>query len=253
MGPEYSSVLGNETDKLALLALKSQITDDPQKILLSWNSSSHFCKWTGVICGHKQERVTGLNLKGRKLDGTITPHIGNFSFLHSLDLSDYYFRGGFPPELGNLGRLQILNMSNNLLEGQVPASLSGCSNLVSLALRKNFLIGKIPPEIGSLQNLISLSYNNFNGNIRNTIGLDLPKLKIFYLAFNFFTGQIPDSLSNASALEGIDVLHNNFTGKVPVSFGSSHNLQVFSVGYNLLGNGGSEDLNFVDSLTNCSN
>ncbi|CAI9780439.1 unnamed protein product [Fraxinus pennsylvanica] len=249
------SVLGNETDKLALLDLKSQINDDPQRILASWNSSSHFCNWTGVICGHGQERITGLNLKGQKLDGTIAPHIGNFYFLYSLDLSDNYFRGGLPAELGSLGRLQILNLSNNFLQGQVPASLSGCTNLSSLVLRKNFLIVKIPTEIWSLQKLVKLDLRSNNLTVNKFFGefppqlYNLTSLEEISLSYDSFT----DSLSNASALEGIDVLQNNFTGKVPLSLGSLHNLQVFSVGYNLLGSGGSDDLNFVISLTNCSN
>ncbi|GLT46281.1 hypothetical protein SLA2020_400990 [Shorea laevis] len=56
----------NENDRLALLAFKDRIVEDPLGILTSWNESSHFCNWTGVLCSKKhQGRVTVLNLGGQ--------------------------------------------------------------------------------------------------------------------------------------------------------------------------------------------
>ncbi|KAH0691123.1 hypothetical protein KY285_017051 [Solanum tuberosum] len=60
-----AAFLGNETDKLALLGFKSQITEDPARVFASWNDSVHFCQWTGVKCGLRHGRVIRLNLKGR--------------------------------------------------------------------------------------------------------------------------------------------------------------------------------------------
>ncbi|KAM2969691.1 hypothetical protein FF2_016758 [Malus domestica] len=54
---------GNERDRLALLAIKAQIKQDPHQVLSSWNESVHFCKWYGVTCSPRhRERVTVLNL-----------------------------------------------------------------------------------------------------------------------------------------------------------------------------------------------
>ncbi|KAG5575676.1 hypothetical protein H5410_055810 [Solanum commersonii] len=61
----------------------------------SWNDSSHFCHWPGVTCGIKYQIVTHLNLKGKRLAGSISPYIGNLSFLNSLDLSDNSFEEKF--------------------------------------------------------------------------------------------------------------------------------------------------------------
>lgn len=93
---EYTTAftLGNETDRASLLAFKTEITEDSLGALASWNNSLHICKWAGVACGLKHQRVTSLNLQGLKLSGTISPHLGNLSFLRSLDLSDNYFQGG---------------------------------------------------------------------------------------------------------------------------------------------------------------
>ncbi|KAK6148199.1 hypothetical protein DH2020_019111 [Rehmannia glutinosa] len=328
--PEYANaadIPGNKTDKLALLAFKSLINEDPLSVLASWNNnSSNFCNWTGVECNLEIPRVTGLNLTGQKLSGIITPHVGNFSFIEILDLSGNSFQGEIPIQLGNLERLQILNMSNNHLQGQIPAGLSNCTNLRNLALDHNYLIGMVPPELGLLSQLttlylgsnnltgtvpsslgnltflreldmsynyltgevpstmshlkslktfrlsvnylsgefppflynltslefIALSFNNLTGNLRNDMGLALPNLRRIWLAYNFFTGFIPNSFSNASKLENIDLIRNNFTGKVPLSL-SKLNLLKLSVGLNYLGLGEPDDLDFVTSLTNCSN
>ncbi|KAK7386838.1 hypothetical protein VNO78_27176 [Psophocarpus tetragonolobus] len=73
--------LGNETDQLSLLRFKAEVEKDPFDVLASWNSSTHYCKWHGVTCSLKRQRVTSLNLKGYALRGLIPPEIGSLSFL----------------------------------------------------------------------------------------------------------------------------------------------------------------------------
>ena len=46
-----SSTSGNETDHLALLAIKSAIKD-PLGALASWNHSLHHCYWEGITRRH---------------------------------------------------------------------------------------------------------------------------------------------------------------------------------------------------------
>ncbi|CAN1321048.1 Putative receptor-like protein kinase At3g47110 [Linum perenne] len=48
---------------------------------MSWNSSTHFCQWKGVSCAATHARVTALELQSQELSGSISPHIGNLSFL----------------------------------------------------------------------------------------------------------------------------------------------------------------------------
>ncbi|MCD9640511.1 hypothetical protein HAX54_025864 [Datura stramonium] len=93
-----AAFLGNETDKLALLGFKSQITEDPSRVFASWNHSVHFCKWTGVKCGLRRERVIRLNLKGLRLAGTVSGHLGNLSFANYLDLAENSFHDEIPPK-----------------------------------------------------------------------------------------------------------------------------------------------------------
>ncbi|KAL5719936.1 non-specific serine/threonine protein kinase [Ranunculus cassubicifolius] len=322
-----TNLLGNETDILALLAFKSQITLDPSQVLTSWNESNHFCQWEGVICGHKHQRVTKLDLWSRGLVGSISPHIGNLSFLRRLDLRNNSFQGEIPAKVGQLSRLESLLLSNNSLEGEIPVNISYCSNLKDLRLYNNHLVGNIPTKIGFLQKLtminlginqltggippsfgnitslqfFSLGSNHLDGNIPSAIGqlknltilvlgdnklsgivppslynlsnlevfgfsvnhmtgklpvdigLTLPVVKRFNIGGNQFFGPIPTSLFHASKLEFIDLSQNKFTGKVPLAVGNLKNLRWLNLEENSLGSGKNGDLDFVTSLTNCSN
>jgi hypothetical protein len=133
---------GNETDRLSLLAFKAQITD-PLDALSSWNASTHFCKWSGVICGHRHQRIVELNLQSSQLTGNLSPHIGNLSFLRVLNLEGNYFSRDIPQELGRLFRLQRLVLGNNTFSGEIPVNISSCSNLLVLHLGSNNLTGKM--------------------------------------------------------------------------------------------------------------
>ena len=76
----------NGTDRLALLKFKGSVPHDPYNILNSWNDSMHFCNWLGIKCSRRHQRVTVLDLQGHKLRGTLSPYIGNLSFLRSIIL-----------------------------------------------------------------------------------------------------------------------------------------------------------------------
>ncbi|KAL5719914.1 non-specific serine/threonine protein kinase [Ranunculus cassubicifolius] len=229
-----SSLLGNETDILALLAFKSQISD-PSQVLTSWNESSHFCQWEGVICGHKHQRVTKLDLRSRGLVGSISPHIGNLSFLRVLDLRNNSFQGEIPANVDQLSRLEALILLNNSLVGEIPVNISYCSNLISLILYNNRLVGNIPTELGSLQKLIELhlAVNELNGGIPPSFG-NVTSLQFFSLASNHLDGNIPSTLGQLKNLTFLSLGINNLSGIVPPSLYNLSNLEVFEVVLNHL-------------------
>ncbi|KAL5710358.1 non-specific serine/threonine protein kinase [Ranunculus cassubicifolius] len=319
--------MGNDTDRHALLAIKEGITQDPHGVMSSWNESTHFCNWLGVTCSlrHRQ-RVMGLNLGNHELFGTISPSVGNLSFLREFNLSNNNFNGNIPEEFGRLSRLQLLDLSHNSMGGEIPVNLSACAELSNLILQynglegsipfqlsslkklsflylgANHLTGTIPPSIGncsllrnlsmarntlhgsipnefgqlsqlqhfavsfnmlygiippSLYNITSLyvfsvAGNKMNGSISSSVGQTLPNLKYFYLDGNSFQGPIPVSLSNASKLEILNIGFNNFTGSVPKNLGSLQSLTILGLGDNKLGYERDDDLNFINSLSNCT-
>ncbi|XP_058070972.1 probable LRR receptor-like serine/threonine-protein kinase At3g47570 [Magnolia sinica] len=228
--------LKNETDRLALLAFKYGISEDPLGILSSWNDSLHFCKWKGVTCSrHHHHRVTILNLSGHSLVGYLSPHIGNLSFLRRIDLSNNIFQGQIPQKIDRLLRLQHLNLSVNSLQGEIPSNLSHCSELVAISLMRNQLVGELPAELGSLSKLILLSvmFNDLSGSIPPSLG-NLSSLTTLYLTSNNFEGQIPNHLGQLAGIITFQIGGNQLSGTIPPSIYNLSSIQVFSVAANRL-------------------
>lgn len=186
----------NQTDQEALLAFKDLISEDPFNSLSSWNNSLQFCSWQGVTCGRRHRRVTSLNLSSLELAGSLSPHIGNLTFLRVIDLSRNRFHHIFPPEVGQLFRLRYLSLANNSFQGELPSTLGICSNLIFLNLYGNNFRGKIPSALGSLSRLRRLS-----------------------LASNHFTGAIPPSFGNLSSMQRASLQLNNLEGIIPAELG----------------------------------
>ncbi|CAI9093631.1 OLC1v1029180C1 [Oldenlandia corymbosa var. corymbosa] len=207
-----------ETDHSALLALKSHITSDPHQILSkNWSSSSpssSVCGWIGVRCSPLHGRVTSLNVSDMGLTGTIPPHLGNLSFLVSLDLSKNYFHGSLPQELSQLRRLRFLRLSYNNFSGSLPTSFP--DKLQTMALHHNDFDGIIPSSISNLQDLqvLDLNSNSLTGNIPEEMG-NLQRLTYLNFQYNFLVGSIPSSIFNISTLETLALTYNNLTGILP--------------------------------------
>ncbi|XP_065637672.1 probable LRR receptor-like serine/threonine-protein kinase At3g47570 [Quercus suber] len=256
-----TSVVGgnNETDRLALLEFKAKITADPLQVLSSWNHSIHFCQWRGVTCGRRHQRVIKLDLQSSKLVGSISPHVGNLSFLKNLSLPGNSFRNEIPSEIDHLRRLQILEMYNNTLSGKIPRNLSHCTNLKYINFGRNLLDGEIPTTLGTLSKLqfINFEVNNLTGSIPpsfgnlsslqkfgamdNNLGGSIPtsfgqltKLIVFAASTNRLSGTIPPSIFNLSSLQGFDVGFNQIQGHLPSDMGITlPNIENFNIYNNL--------------------
>ncbi|XP_024022659.1 putative receptor-like protein kinase At3g47110 [Morus notabilis] len=250
-----ANTLGNETDRFALLKFKEMISSGPYGVMSSWNDSVHFCKWPGISCGKRHQRITALDLHGYNLRGLMSPYIGNLSFLRFIYLGENSFFGEIPPQVGHLRRLRHLNLSYNMLQGKIPVNLSHCSKLRILRLRKNKLTGVIPLELGSLLKLVELGLsvdNHFKGILPPNIGFTLPNLQIFFISGNEFSGTIPSSIPNATELQVFECLDNKFFGQVPTNLGNLPDLRWLGLGRNILGNNSANSLDFIPPLTNCS-
>ncbi|PWA78009.1 leucine-rich repeat protein [Artemisia annua] len=247
-----------ETDHLALLEIKSTITDDPQGVFKSWNDSFPFCLWQGVTCSCRHQRVTRLNLTSKGLVGSLSPYLGNLSFLTYLTLDDSQLHGSIPSEITRLYRLQRLSLQNNSFTGEIPANMSSCSRLSvvrlsfnmlsrkisntfssmpmikTLSLSKNYLTGGIPPTIGNLTTLeiLGLDYCPLGGTIPYSF-IKLQNLRKVSLGECGLTGAFPSFLFNLSMLEHITVTANQLHGSLPsnLCFTQPH-LQILELGLN---------------------
>ncbi|XP_019191185.1 PREDICTED: probable LRR receptor-like serine/threonine-protein kinase At3g47570 [Ipomoea nil] len=243
-----SKLPGNETDIISLLEFKKMIKDDPFGVMASWNETIHFCGWPGVLFGRRHLRVMSLNLRSLKLVGSLTPHIGNLSFLKALDLqnnsfSDFSYNNltcNIPSDLGTLNNLQVISFIHNNLVGKIPHSLGNLSLLNSFAVSINNLFGEIPDSLCKLSKLqyllvsqnnlsgiippslfnhssmlaINLAGNHIRGTLHPNLFVTLPHLLYFSIYENNFVGSIPVTLSNATQMQMFSVTDNKMTGKV---------------------------------------
>ncbi|CAL5363839.1 unnamed protein product [Camellia sinensis] len=274
----------NETDRLSLLAIKAKIIDDPLHVLSSWNDSIHFCMWQGIKCEHRGQRVTALDLQSRKLVGSISPHLGNLSFMRELQLQNNSFGNEIPLEIGevpvdlgflsklatviihdnnltgslsplaNLSSLKALSAAENFFDGSIPDGFGQLKNLQKLAIGINRLSGVIPPSLFNLSSLTMFDVigNQIQGSLPWVLGITLPNIEFFNICDNQFTGLIPASISNSSKLHYLIMVQNKLIGKVP-NLERLRNLEWLSISGNQLGSGEADDLNFISSLINATN
>ncbi|XVF83060.1 hypothetical protein PTKIN_Ptkin16aG0102100 [Pterospermum kingtungense] len=231
--PASALASGNETDRLALLALKGQLTGGSPGVLSSWNDSLHFCDWEGVRCGRQRQRELVLHMN--RFGGVLPDSIANLSTqLGTLYMGGNRISGSIPEGIANLVNLNIFHMGVNLLTGEIPKSIGKLQNLEELHLPANSFSGKIPSSIGNLTRLstLVLTINNFEGRIPTSLRR-CKRLQIMALPRNKLIGSTPDQLFSAfESLIGLDLSHNSFTGLLPSDIGTLKNLVELKVDHN---------------------
>ncbi|KAG8378391.1 hypothetical protein BUALT_Bualt08G0132600 [Buddleja alternifolia] len=184
------TIFNSTTDHDALLAFRNTVTSDPYGILANnWSTNNtSFCYWIGVSCGIRHQRVTALNFSGFDLGGTIAPHLGNLTFVRSLDISFNNFTGFIPDELSKLRRLEVINMGVNSFTGTIPPWFGTLPELQHINVKNNTFSGSIPPSLFNSSKLLTLE-----------------------MGFNFLDGEVPRMYSNSSSIETINLEYNHFT------------------------------------------
>ncbi|KAL5219852.1 hypothetical protein ABZP36_024565 [Zizania latifolia] len=220
-------------DAAALLAFKATAVGG-NGVLASWNASAGPCSWEGVRCSRLQ-RVVALSLPSHGLSGTLSPAVGNLSFLRTLNLSLNELHGDIPASLGRLRRLRTLDLSFNTFSGELTGNLTSCTSLQYLVLRSNKLTGRIPADLGdTLTRLrwLGLDNNSFTGFVPASLG-NLTFLQVLYLRMNMLEGTLPQELgSNMPQLLSLDICANNLHGALPSSLYNLSSLKNFDIGNN---------------------
>ncbi|KAK6131115.1 hypothetical protein DH2020_035144 [Rehmannia glutinosa] len=205
-------------DQDSLVAFKTTITSDPYQILTkNWSTNASICTWIGVTCNINHQRITSLNFSGFGFEGTVSPNLGNLTFLSSLDLSSNNFTGLIPSELSNLRRLKVINLGFNSFTGNIPPWFRILKQLECIFLNNNNISGSILPSVGenSKLRILNLGYNLLAGNIPQEI-VNLSALETLDLKYNQFTGSIPFGIFNLSGIEKIDLTGNSLSGGLPM-------------------------------------
>ncbi|KAK9714321.1 hypothetical protein RND81_06G086200 [Saponaria officinalis] len=225
---------GNDTDRKALLAIKSQLVDHPDGVLSSWNNSVHHCYWDGVTCGRKHNRVTVLDLNSRGLAGKIPDSLGNLSHLSEIHLDYNNLEEGIPQNIGNCRSLLELTLSNNELNGTLDSRLfTGSAAFIQLDLSYNRLTGSLPLEISKQTSLgdLKLSANKFSGVLPEGLG-ECTELLYVYMDRNSFHGDIPSSYSSLTSVNEVDFSQNNLSGPIPAFFSEISSIYYLNLSQN---------------------
>jgi Leucine-rich repeat (LRR) protein len=154
------------------------------------------------------------------LSGTIPNELGDLPELTFLDLSwNRKLVGPIPASIGKLKELRMLMLDTSGLTGTIPMELTFLKNLNTLHLEQNALSGPIPHRLFaafSAMNEVHLSENQLIGGTlpANIFG---PKSQLNKLSLSNcrFSGTIPSSWSNWTALNNLDLSNNQLTGSIP--------------------------------------
>ncbi|GAU15765.1 hypothetical protein TSUD_235810 [Trifolium subterraneum] len=178
-----------------------------------------------------------LFLHGNHLIGQIPIGISSLHKLQKLWIANNNLTGRIPSFIGNLSSLTTLGMARNHLEGNIPQEMCSLKNLTIMQLGENRLYGAFPSCLYNMSSLtiISATLNEFNGSLPSNMFNTLSNLQYFIIGGNKFSGTIPISIANASALRELHLPGNNLVGQVP-SLGKLHDLQLLNLEINNLGN-----------------
>ncbi|XP_060192506.1 receptor-like protein 43 [Lycium barbarum] len=141
----------------------------------------------------------------RELDlGSVTffylesvPHcLGSMVGLGDLDLRKNNFSRSLPPLYRQSTSLTNIVLNGNHFEGPLPVSSLNCIGLEVLDMGNNAIDDTFPAWLGTLEELqvLILKSNTFHGPISTRQKFCFPKLLIFDLSHNEFSGSLPSGV-----------------------------------------------------------
>ncbi|CAL9088896.1 unnamed protein product [Musa acuminata var. zebrina] len=182
-----------------------------------------------------------LDLSLNLLSGEIPQAMGNLTNLKYLDLSKNNITGSIPMAFGDLINLEKLFLLRNQISGQIPETINRLYNLQKLDVSCNHLTRLVPGTLNELCNLsfIDLSYNHIGGELTDLIDSSLrcEQRATIYLSIsgNNFSGIVPSSIGQLSALRELDLSSNFLEGNITKEhFSKLTNLTCLDISYNSL-------------------
>ncbi|KAI3925176.1 hypothetical protein MKW98_009826 [Papaver atlanticum] len=220
----------------ALLAVKQNL-NDPRNFLKKWDKQTDPCtsNWTGVSCFNTSPsggylHVRELLLLSMRLTGTLSPELGQFSYLEIMDFMWNKITGSIPKEIGNIKSLKLLLLNGNELTGSLPDELGFLPNLDRIQVDQNFITGPLPKSFANLNKIkhFHINNNSISGSIPPEI-FRLPSLVHLLLDNNNLSGPLPPDFSRSPNLTIIQLDNNHFDGGIPASYSNMKKLLKLSL------------------------
>ncbi|XP_022859209.1 probable LRR receptor-like serine/threonine-protein kinase At1g06840, partial [Olea europaea var. sylvestris] len=192
----------------ALRNIQRSLTD-PNRNLHNWNRGDPCnSKWTGVYCHNRTMddgylHVKELFLLNRNLSGSLSPQLGQLSYLEILDFMWNKITGSIPKVIGNITTLKLLLLNGNQLTGSLPDEIGFLPILDRIQIDENKISVSIPTSFANLSNA-----------------------KHFHMNNNSLSGQIPPQLSRLPELVCLILDNNNLLGSLPPELSEMPKLQI---------------------------
>ncbi|KAM6595157.1 hypothetical protein CsatA_002860 [Cannabis sativa] len=202
----------------------------------TWGSNgTNYCAWDGVECDLVTGHVTGLNLIGSCLYGSIHSNNTLFHLVHLQKLHLGYNNFTFSPiptTIAIFSELTFLHLGYSFFQGEIPSELSLLSKLSYLFLSGNvdgndqllsslklqkMNLGRLAKNLTTLSTLI-LNYVDMRYELGDSLANLSSSLTVLQLLRCGLYGPIPSSIGKLSQLNFITLDYNSFAGYIPHSF-----------------------------------
>lgn len=187
-------------DVSAILSLSKSINGE---ISLGWKKDTDPCKWPSVQCS--ENRITHIQIGGRRLKGNVPSEIRNLSSLQQLELQSNSLSGPLP-SLSGMPQLRVLFLHNNSFSS-IPADFfNDLPALQAVSLDNNpFEVWAVPAGLRGSSVLVNFSANqaNLTGVIPAFFGTEFASLEHLGLAYNSLKGGLPSELASSTSLRSI--------------------------------------------------
>ncbi|MFA5443485.1 MAG: BACON domain-containing carbohydrate-binding protein [Bacteroidales bacterium] len=204
-------------------SLEGDNWDEEKKV--NWNSSEPVQNWGGVTM--EDGKITGLDLNGFGLNGSLPSAIGTLTDLVTLDLgSNPGLTGVLPGETGDLVNLETFRAVTTGLQGSLPASMGNLEKLTKLYIGNNDIEGKIPESWEGMTAMQDFAFfgTAIQSPLPKTIFTAWTHLGSFVMHSNpGLTGSLPPQLGQMTTDNStLNIqLHNcNFSGGIPEEWAS---------------------------------
>ncbi|MEP4093948.1 RHS repeat-associated core domain-containing protein [Reichenbachiella sp.] len=192
-----------------------------------WNTITNVNQttgWKGVSV--VAEDITGIDLPGNNLTGTLPTAIGDLKKLQYIYMNDNAVAGSIPASIGNLKALLYLILNGNSLDDQLPDELGDLESLKSLYLHDNLFSGTLPTTLGNLSNLqlLYIRGGTISGIIPSSF-TNLTALRLLFIANCDIGGELPAFLGDLSELYYIYIGQTNVVGSIPDHWQNLNKLQ----------------------------